>query len=120
MGRVDPGPGREELGRGASCPSRQDGGDVPSPLGGESHLWRFLAGEGVEPTNNTAERALRHGVLWRKSSGGTASVWGSRFVSRLLGVVETCRQQGRSVLDFLTSCFEAGLRSQPIPSLVPP
>ncbi len=97
-----------------------DGGDVPPPAGGEDHLWRFLAGDGVEPTNNTAERALRHGVLWRKSSGGTASEWGSRFVSRLLGVVETCRQRGRSVLEFLTSCFEASLRSQPVPSLLHP
>ena len=97
MGRTDPRPGRRGVGPG-----------------------RFLAGDGVEPTNNKAERALRHGVLWRKSSGGTASEWGSHFVSRLLGVVATCHQQGRSVLDFLTACFEAGLRSQPVPSLVPP
>jgi transposase len=72
----------------------------------------------VEPTNNTAERALRHGVLWRKSSGGTASASGSRFVSRLLGVIETCCQRDRSVLDFLTSCFEASVRSQLVPSLL--
>ena len=110
----------EELGRGASCPSGPTAATCRQLLGGEAHLWRFLAGDGVEPTNNTAERALRHGVLWRKSSGGTASVWGSRFVSRLLGVVATCRQQGRSVLDFLTSCFEASIRSQPVPSLIPP
>ena len=63
---------------------------------------------------------MRHGVLWRKSSGGTASMWGSRFVSRLLGVVATCRQRGRSVLDFLTSCFEASVRSQPVPLAHPP
>ena len=85
---------------------------------GWEHWWRFLAGEGVDPTNNAAERGLRHSVMWRKTSGGTASVVGSQFVSRLLGVMETCRQQGRSVLDFLTSCFEANLRSQPVPSLI--
>ncbi len=110
----------ETLGRGASCPSPKTAATCRHLLGGFEHLWRFLGGEGVEPTNNPAERALRHGVLWRKSSGGTASVRGSRFVSRLLGVVETCRQQGRSVLEFLTSCFEASIRSQPIPSLVRP
>ena len=111
---------RGELGRGASCPSPRTAATCRHLLGGEDHLWRFLAGDGVEPTNNTAERALRHGVLWRKSSGGTASEVGSRFVSRLLGVVETCRQRGRSVLDFLTSCFEASIRSQPVPSLIRP
>ncbi len=118
MGRVDPGRVHEELGRGASCPSGPTAATCRHLLGGEDHLWRFLAGDGVEPTNNPAERALRHGVLWRKSSGGTASEWGSRFVSRLLSVVATCRQQGRSVLEFLTSCFEASIRSQPSPLLL--
>jgi len=108
-----------DLNLGLSCPSPKTAATCRHLLGGFEHLWRFLAGEGVEPTNNPAERGLRPGVLWRKSSGGTASVWGSRFVSRLLGVVATCRQQGRDVLDFLTRCFEANLRSQPIPSLRP-
>ena len=34
-------------------------------------LWTFVRVEGVEPTNNTAERAIRPGVLWRKGSFGT-------------------------------------------------
>lgn len=110
---------RHDLGLGACSSSRATAATCRHLLGGFEHLWRFLAGDGVEPTNNTAERGLRHGVLWRKSSGGTASAWGSRFVSRLLGVVATCRQQGRSVLDFLTSCFEASIRSEPVPSLRP-
>ena len=59
-------------------------------------------------------------MLWRQSSGGTASPQGSLFVSRLLGVVATCWQQGRDVLDFLTKCFEASTRSEPVPSLRPP
>src|SRR5262249_47570964 len=74
--------------------------------GGEEHLWTFLRGRGIEPTNNAAERALRHAVLWPKSSGGTASVWGSRFVERGLSVAATCRQQGRNGLEVLTACFE--------------
>ncbi len=110
---------RDDLSLGVSCPSLPTAATCRHLLGGEGHLWRFLAGDGVEPTNNTTERGLRHGVLWRKSSGGTASVCGSRFVTRLLGVVATCRQQGRCVLDFLTSCFESSLRSQPVPSLRP-
>ena len=69
---------------------------------GEEHMWTFLRVRGIEPTNNAAERALRHAVLWRKSSGGKASEWGSRFVERVLGVAGTCRQQGRNVLEYLT------------------
>ena len=75
--------------------------------------------KGVEPTNNAVERALRHAVIWRRISGGTDSVDGSRFVERMLTVVATCRQQGRNVLDYLTTCFEADCRGQALPSLLP-
>ena len=88
-------------------------------LDGEEHIWTFLKVVGIETTNNSAERALRHAVLWRKSSGGTASEWGSRFVERVLSVAATCRQQGRHVLDYLSSCFAAHLRGQKVPSPVP-
>jgi transposase len=85
----------------------------------EEGLWNFVWFPGVEPTNNAAERALRHAVIWRRISGGTASESGSRFVERMLTVVATCRQQGRNVLAYLTSCFEADRRGQLIPSLLP-
>lgn len=84
----------------------------------EEHLWTFLRGREIEPTNNAAERALRHAVLGRKSSGGTASEWGSRFVGRVLTVAATCRQQGKDVLEFLTKCFRLHLFALPHPSLV--
>ena len=84
----------------------------------EEGLWNFVWFPGVEPTNNAAERALRHAVIWRRISGGTASESGSRFVERMLTVVATCRQQGRNVLEYLTSCFEADRRGQSIPSLL--
>jgi transposase len=41
-------------------------------------LWTFLDVEGVEPTNNASERALRPAVIWRKLSFGTQSANGSR------------------------------------------
>jgi transposase len=85
----------------------------------EEGLWNFVWFPGVEPTNNAAERAVRHAVIWRRISGGTASESGSRFVERMLTVVATCRQQGRNVLEYLTSCFEADRRGQLIPSLLP-
>ena len=85
-------------------------------LEAETHLWTFAKVDGVAPDNNAAERALRHGVIWRKLSLGTASESGSRFVERLLSVVETCRQRGRSVAAYLTACFEAKRNHRPIPS----
>jgi transposase len=72
-------------------------------------LWLFLVQQGVEPTNNRAERALRSGVLWRKRSLGTASPKGNRWVERILSLRETCRLQGRStytvLVDAVSSLF---------------
>ena len=82
-------------------------------------LWTFVRTEGVEPTNNAAERALRHAVLWRKGSFGTQSERGSRFVERLLTTLMTCRQQRRNVLDFLVDARRAVLKGTLAPSLVP-
>jgi transposase len=110
---------RQALCCGASCESGKTAATCRSLLEGEEHLWTFLRVRGIEPTNNAAERALRHAVLWRKSSGGTVSQWGSRFVERVLSVAATCRQQGRNVLEFLTACFRASLISEPLPSLLP-
>jgi len=81
-------------------------------------LWRFVEVEGVEPTNNASERSLRHAVIWRKLSFGTQSPGGSRFVETMLSVVETCRQQGRSVLAFITDAIEARYANRPAPSLL--
>jgi transposase len=80
-------------------------------------LWTFLAVDGVEPTNNAAERALRPAVLWRKGCFGTQSEPGDRFAERLLTVAMTCRQQGRALWDFLTDTLTAHQTGQPVPSL---
>ena len=64
-------------------------------------LWLFMIEEGVEPTNNHAERLLRRGVLWRKNAFGCHSDDGCRFVERILTVVQTLRLQQRKVLAFL-------------------
>jgi transposase len=81
-------------------------------------LWTFTRVEGVEPTNNAAERALRHAVIWRRISGGTDSEAGSRFVERMLSVVATCRQQKRGVTGYLTRCHRARLLGMEAPSLL--
>jgi transposase len=83
---------------------RADEGTWAEILRVEESLWTFARVVGVPPKNNAAERAERHAVIWRRISGGTDSARGSRFVERMLTVVATCRQQGRNVLDYLTSC----------------
>ena len=80
-------------------------------------LWTFVDVEGVEPTNNASERALRHAVIWRKLSFGTQSAKGSRFVETLLTVVETCRQQSRHVFAFLTDAMQAHIAKNSPPLL---
>ena len=82
-------------------------------------LWTFARVDGVEPTNNAAERALRPAVLWRKGSFGSDSEAGSRFAERVLTVVASCRQQGRPLLAFLVAAGETALRASSPPSLLP-
>ena len=88
-------------------------------LAADADLWRFVSVPGLEPTNNSAERALRHSVIWRRSSHGTQSDHGSRFVERILTAVETCRQQQRPVFDFLRDALMAYRAGLPAPSLLP-
>jgi len=82
-------------------------------------LWTFVDVPGIEPTNNTAERALRPAVIYRKLSFGTQSESGSRFIERMLTVAETCRLQKRSVYDYLTAAVTAHFSKQTAPSLLP-
>ncbi len=107
------------LRRGAACRCAKTAGVCRELLAIEPALYTFAAVEGVEPTNNAAERALRHAVCWRKTSYGTDSAGGSRFVERVLTVVASCRQQGRDVLAFLTDAIQAARTGTTAPSLVP-
>jgi transposase len=85
----------------------------------EPALWTFTRIDGVEPTNNAVERGFRHPAQWRRSSHGTESAAGSRFVEQILTVVATCRQQGREVLDYLTECCQTYQHGETPPSLLP-
>lgn len=83
-------------------------------------LWTFTEVEGVEPTNNSAERALRPAVIYRKLSFGTQSASGSRYLERILTVTQTCHLQRRSPYQYLISAMEASFVGRPAPSLLPP
>ena len=82
-------------------------------------LWTFGRVEGVEPTNNAAERAIRPGVLWRKGSFGTQHAQGSRFVEVRMTVVATLKQQHRNILAYMTEACQATYTGMPAPSLLP-
>jgi len=82
------------------------------------HLWTFVHDRSVEPTNNIAERIVRQGVLWRKSSFGTQSERGARYVERILTVCATCRLQGRSVIEYLRDACRCHLDGIAVPSLI--
>ena len=82
-------------------------------------LWTFTEVEGIEPTNNTAERALRPAVIYRKLSFGTQSASGSRYLERILTVSKTCRMQGRSAYQYLVSAMESSFAGQPSQTLLP-
>lgn len=107
------------LRRGASCGEAKTEETCRRILKLAPALWTFVRIEGVEPTNNAAERAVRPGVLWRKGSFGTDSARASRFAERMLTVAATCRQQGRNVVDYVTRAVEACLRDENAPSLLP-
>ena len=75
-------------------------------------LWTFVVEEGVEPTNNRAERALRFAVLWRKLMQGTYNEKGDRWVERMLSLRETCRLRGIPTFPVLVDAVTSHFHSQ--------
>jgi transposase len=81
-------------------------------------LFTFLEYEGVEPTNNSAERALRTGVQWRKICFGSRSANGEIATARLLTAAETCDLLGLNILTYLSAAIACHRRRQPVASLL--
>ena len=107
------------LRRAAECGEKKTAGMARQMLRWEKCLWTFVDVPGLEPTNNFAERCLRHAVMYRKTSFGTQSTEGSRFVERILTAVTSLKLQRRGVLDFLTDTLKTHRRGLPGPSLLP-
>lgn len=110
---------REKLHAGADSPWPKIASFSRELLKHWDALLTFSRVEGIEPTNNAAERALRHAVLWRKGCFGSRSEAGCRFVERMLSVQATCKQQQRSPFAFMTEAVEAAWAGKPAPVLVP-
>ena len=102
--------------------ARSIGYETPSMCRGilktEPAIWTFVDREGVEPTNNVAERAVRPAVISRKTSYGTQSERGSRFVERMLTCSATLRCAGRSLSAFINGVAHAVLAGGPLPKLL--
>jgi transposase len=81
-------------------------------------MFLFAFVDGVEPTHTAAERALRHGVLWRKQSHGPKSTAGCEYLGCIWSVVQTRRLQGRPVLDYLYEALVAHRAGLPAPQLL--
>jgi transposase len=82
-----------------------------------SKLWTFTKVDGMEPTNNLAERDLRKLVIWRKKSFGTRSERGQRFVERVTSVVETVKRHGKNALRFIQDAVENFFLGKPAPHI---
>jgi len=103
----------------AQAGESQTAGTCKQLLKLKSALWTFVHTVGIEPTNNLAERTLRHYVIWRKISFGSQSQRGSLYAQRVMTTVGSCKLQGRNIFDFLTLAVTAHLGHGPRPSLLP-
>jgi transposase len=110
---------RDLLAEGAACGCAKTAALCRNLLKLESAMWTFARVEGVEPTNNAAERALRKAVMWRKRSFGCKSDAGCRFVERILTVAGTLRQHQRPVLAYLVESIIALRKGRLAPKLLP-
>jgi transposase len=82
------------------------------------HFFTFVYEEGVAPTNNAAERALRTAVQWRNIMFGTRSEQGERAVERLLTIASTCQLQELNALTYLPAAIAADRRRHTVASLL--
>jgi len=82
-------------------------------------LFTFIEQQGVEPTNNVSERAMRLFVLIRKITYGNRSARGEVALARLLTVTQTCKLQERPLFSYLLTAVHCHRRRQPVPSLRP-
>ena len=84
-------------------------------LNTELAIWTFVDREGVELTDNVAERAVRPAVISRKTSYGTQSERGSRFAEQMLTCSATLKCAGRSLSAFINDVAHAVIAGGPLP-----
>jgi len=83
----------------------------------ESQLWVFTKEEGIEPTNNVAERSIRPAVLWKKRSFGVESERGARYMEAMLSIKMTARLNGVRPAEFLRELIHSYRANVPVSSI---
>jgi len=106
-----------EEGRRKSVKTRYHRGLARNLIKAWPALWTFVEQDGVEPTNNRAERGLRHAVIYRKLSQGSRCQRGAVSTERLLSAAISCRLQSRSLFAYLVEVAQASIRGHPTPAL---
>lgn len=109
----------ETLETGTRCEHSKTEGTCRKILKHKTALWTFVTEEGVEPTNNRAEQIIRGYVMWRKTSFGTQSDRGDRYVERIMTASTCCRLQNRNLPEYLTEAISAHISRKAYPSLLP-
>jgi transposase len=109
----------ETLEAGTGCGHRKTEGTCKKIVKHKIALWTFVTEEGVEPTNNRAEQIIRGYVMWRKTSFGTQSDRGDRYVERIMTASTCCRLQDRNLLKYLSEAIFADISGEAYPSLLP-
>ena len=84
-----------------------------------THLLRFLYVDGLDPTNNLAERMLRPAVITRKTNGCNRTRIGAETHAVLSSVLVTCRQHSIPILDYLVKLQQFGETPPPLVSPAP-
>jgi len=96
---------------------RESDGDELQTYDLSQDYFRFMFAEGVEPTNNASEQAIRQCVIDRLITQGTRSESGQRYHERMWTAIATCHKQGRSFYQFLHDSIKAHLAGSQEPSL---
>jgi transposase len=78
------------------------------------HLLRFLYVDGLEATNNRAERMIRPAVIIRKTNGCNRTQAGAETHAILSSVLVTCRQHSVPILDYLVQLQRVGVAPPPL------
>jgi transposase len=110
---------RQELQWGTRVRCKKTAATCRELLTKERALWTFVRMPEIDETNNRAARALRHPVQWRKTSYGSQSERGSRFVESILTVLATCQQHQQNAFAYLTACCRAYFKTAMPPALIP-
>jgi len=86
---------------------------------GSKGYFLFLDREGVSPTNNGTEQAIRFVVIDRRVTQGTRSWAGMRWCERAWTAVATSARNHRSVYQFFLDAVNATYADTPYPKLIP-